>query len=305
MTLIIPPEAAGKRVDIFLAESIDEILTRSAAQRLIDDGNIEINNKPLKKNYRLENGDILTYQIPAPIPQAAEAEDIPINIVYEDNDLLVINKPQGMVVHPGSGNYTGTLVNALLFHCGTSLSGIGGVLRPGIVHRLDKDTSGLMVAAKNDKTHQSLASQLSNRTMGREYTALCTGIIKVEKQKIDLPIGRHPHDRKKMAIITNNATKSRNAVTYVEVKERINRYTLISAKLETGRTHQIRVHLAHIGHPVVGDLTYGTVNPKGLNLKGQLLHATKIKFLHPSTGEEKVFESPPPDYFIDAVNQLT
>jgi len=296
--LEVPPVADGKRADVFLAENCPEILTRSAAQRILGKD----------KNRRLKTGDILTCEIPDPVPGEAQPEDIPLDIIYEDGDLLVINKPRGMVVHPAAGNYTGTLVNALLHHCGEDLSGIGGVLRPGIVHRLDKDTSGLMVVAKNDATHQALAAQLESRTMGRIYKAVVMGALKKESRRIDLPIGRHPTDRKKMAVLTKHTTaRVRPAATEIEVlhryESRRGKFTLISAKLETGRTHQIRVHMAHIGYPVLGDLTYGTKN-QPFQLNGQVLHAATLRFIHPTTNWEMEFNAPPPPYFQDVVDTL-
>jgi len=292
--IIVPPEADGQRADVFLAENSAEIPTRSAAQRLLGK----------RKNHRVKAGEVLICEIPAPIPSEATPEDIPLDIIYEDGDLLVINKPRGLVVHPAAGNYTGTLVSALLFHCGSGLSGIGGVLRPGIVHRLDKDTSGLMVVAKNDNAHQALAAQLEARTMGRTYNAIVCGALKKERLRIDLPIGRHPHDRKKMAVLTNphDGRKTRTATTNIEVLERYGKqFTLIAARLETGRTHQIRVHMAHIGHPVLGDTVYGA---KSQQFFGQVLHAKELHFIHPTTGKEMEFNSPWPEYFSKAIIEV-
>jgi len=276
------------RADVFLAKFCEEIPTRSAAQKLVSD-----------KNRRVKVGEVVSVEIPDPVPLTAVAEDIPLNIVYEDADLLVVDKPRGLVVHPAAGHHSGTLVNALLHHC--ELSGVGGVLRPGIVHRLDKDTSGLMVVAKNDTAHVALAAQLESREMGREYNAVCVGVVKKSRLKINLPIGRHPHDRKKMAVLTGLNARARNAVTNVEVLERLGNFTLIAARLETGRTHQIRVHMAYIGNPVLGDTVYGIQRqPMGLN-DGQVLHAVKLRFKHPTIGEEMQFESPLPEYFTDAL----
>jgi len=302
MNVIVPAHASGKRIDVFLAEcnDLEGIQTRSGAQKLLAAGNITKNGNPLQKNYKVAVGDILTCQIPAPIPYEAVAEDIPLDVVYEDADLLVVNKPRGLVVHPAAGHFDGTLVNALLHHCGSSLSGIGGVLRPGIVHRLDKDTSGLIVVAKNDIAHQSLAAQLASRTMGRTYNAICHGIIKTDKLKIDLPIGRHPVDRKKMAVI-QHAQDARNAITYIEILTRLKQHTLVAARLETGRTHQIRVHLSHIGHPVLGDEVYSSKLSK---YGGQVLHAKEIRFIHPTTSHEMFFQSDLPKYFQDALNTV-
>jgi 23S rRNA pseudouridine1911/1915/1917 synthase len=298
--ITVSPEAEGTRADIFLTNFCEEISTRSAAQKLLSDDFVSIGKKVISKNYRVKTGDVLICKLPNPTPLDAEAENIPLNIVYEDNDLLVVDKPRGLVVHPAAGNHAGTLVNALLFHC--ELSGIGGVLRPGIVHRLDKDTSGLMVVAKNDRSHVALAAQLENRTMGRTYNALCVGALK-KNLRIDLPIGRHPRDRKKMSVLTDINARARNAVTTVEILQRAGNFTLIAAHLETGRTHQIRVHMAHIGHPILGDTTYGTARqPHDLN--GQILHAKKLKFTHPTSREEMEFDSPLPEYFVKTIQLI-
>ncbi|MCL1878459.1 MAG: RluA family pseudouridine synthase [Defluviitaleaceae bacterium] len=287
LQIIVPPEAAGQRADIFFA-NLPEISTRSAAQKILT-------LNAINKNRRLKEGEGFMLNIPAPAPLEAVAEDIPLQIIYEDADLLVIDKPRGLVVHPAAGHAAGTLVNALLFHC--KLSGIGGVLRPGIVHRLDKDTSGLMVVAKNDAAHVALAEQLERREMHREYNALCVGAVKKDRLRIDLAIGRHPRDRKKMAV---SCTRSRPAVTRIEVLERFKNHTLIAAYLETGRTHQIRVHMAHIGHPVLGDVTYGASRQR-YEQAGQILHSVKIKFEHPTNGKELEFTSPLPEYFKEAL----
>jgi len=298
--LLVSESHDNNRADTFLSETI-EGLTRNSAQRLISEGKILLNNCPIQKNTRLKTGDSLACTIPSPTPYEAAPEAIPLDILYEDTDIIVINKPRGMVVHPAAGHFCGTLVNALLHHSGTSLSGIGGVLRPGIVHRLDKDTSGLMVVAKNDKAHQALADQLASREMGRVYHALCLGRIKEDSQTIDLPIGRHPTDRKKMSTIARGS-KSREATTHISVLERMHRFTLVEARLETGRTHQIRVHLASAGYPVLGDLHYGPKKPL-FKLDGQVLHAKALCLRHPSTGNEMTFEAPLTDYFIDAVGK--
>ena len=326
--ITVPQDAEGQRVDVFLSNYAEEVPTRSAAQRLLSDGRVVlgISSKSIGKNYCVKAGDVLLFTIPAPIPSEATPEDIPVDIVFEDRDLLVVNKPRGMVVHPGAGNFTGTLVNALLHYCGAAgLSGIGGVLRPGIVHRLDKDTSGLMVVAKNDKAHQALSAQLEARTMGRIYNAIVVGAVKEDCFRIDLPIGRHPTDRKKMTVFNLSTPRkktrfrgdelrkqvARTAATNIEVLARYEskagqlkgRFTLVAAKLETGRTHQIRVHMAHIGHPVLGDLVYGgSRQPSTLN--GQILHATQLSFTHPTLGESMEFNAPWPTYFQAAVNQM-
>ena len=283
------------RADVFLAENLPDI-TRSAAVRLLNEGHITQDGVPLKKNSRINTGDVILCNIPQALPYETKAEDIPLDIVYEDADIVVINKPRGLVVHPAAGHYSGTLVNALLHHCGDSLSGIGGVLRPGIVHRLDKDTSGLMVAAKNDNAHVALANQLANREMTRKYQAICIGRVKQDTMCIDIPIGRHPADRKKMAAITKHGIKSRNAVTYISVLERFARFSHIEARLETGRTHQIRVHLSHVGHPVLGDPLYGPKKQLS-NLDGQILHSKMLSLKHPATGKIMDFEVPLPEYF--------
>lgn len=306
--VVVPTEADGRRVDVFLAEckELECIPSRSAAQNLLSQNFISLCGKVekiLQKNYKVTAGDVLICQIPAPVPYSAEAEDIPICVVYEDEHLLVVDKPQGMVVHPAAGHFSGTLVNALMHHCRGRLSGVGGVLRPGIVHRLDKDTSGLIVVAKNDAAHHALSEQLSMRTMGRTYNAICHGVFKQDEMRIDLPIGRHPSDRKKMAAITKitSGTNVRNAVTYVKVLERFAKFTLVSARLETGRTHQIRVHLSHMGKPILGDATYGG-ETKSFCQTGQLLHAKEIRLVHPATKETMVFESPLPEHFCNALN---
>jgi len=290
----ISPENAGQRIDVFLT-SIDGIATRNTAQKLLADGHVTIGGKTPQKNYKVAAGDVIEYQLPQPVPCETVAEDIPLDIIYEDTHLLVLNKPRGLVVHPGAGNWQGTLVNALLFHCRGELSGIGGVLRPGIVHRLDKDTSGLMVVAKNDAAHQGLAAQLADYSVRRVYNAVVCGVVARDKVRIDAPIGRHPVNRKKMAVIAG-----RNAVTYVEVLRRFGRHTLVEARLETGRTHQIRVHMAHIGHPVLGDATYGGATP-AFAMQGQVLHAAELSFVHPVTAQEMTFSAPAPGYFNDAV----
>jgi len=295
---------SNKRIDVFLAENSE--LTRSTVQKLLSEGQVSCNGKIIQKNHRIKDGDVITYHVPAPIPMEAIAEDIPLDIIYEDSDLLVVNKARGMVVHPAAGHYTGTLVNALLYHC--QLSEMGDVLRPGIVHRLDRDTSGLMVVAKNNYAHVNLAEQLSNRTVGRVYNALCFGTVKSNRQ-INLPIGRHPTDRKKMAVITTPNQRARTAITNIEVVEHLEtkkgkKYTLVIAKLETGRTHQIRVHMAHINHPILGDVVYGPERGQPFGLQGQILHARELHFTHPKTGEELVFTSPLPEYFQEIYGNI-
>ena len=290
--LVVTPEQEGQRVDVLVAESVED-LTRSGAQKLLADGNITVNGKTAGKSLKVKSGDILEITIPAPLSIRAEAQDIPLCVVYEDDDLLVVDKPKGMVVHPAPGNPDGTLVNALLYHCGASLSGINGEIRPGIVHRIDKDTSGLLVVAKNDFAHVELQKQIQAHSFTREYRAVVHGNFREDSGTIDAPIGRNPKDRKKMAVTTQH---SREAVTHFEVLERFRDYTYIKCILETGRTHQIRVHMAYKGHPVAGDPLYGPSNtPK--SLQGQCLHAGLIGFIHPRTGEYMEFTSELPETF--------
>ena len=284
--------AEKKRIDVFTAEVAD--VTRSRAAGLITEGNVLINGKPAAKNDKVKNGDSVTITVPEPEAYDVLPENIPLDIVYEDGDLLVVNKSKGMVVHPAAGNSDGTLVNALMYHCGGSLSGINGVMRPGIVHRIDKNTSGLLIVAKNDFAHNKLAEQIKEHSFTREYQALVYGSLKNDIGVIDAPIGRHPVKRKQMAVVRENG---RNAVTHFSVIERLDGFTHVALRLETGRTHQIRVHMAYIGHPVAGDDVYG---PKKVitELHGQCLHAKRIGFIHPRTGEYMEFDSPLPEYFI-------
>lgn len=297
VTLTVPPERSGERVDKYISDNIAE-LTRSAVQGLLDKGNVLVNGRTVSKSCKLKGGEELTVTLPEPQPMDAIPEDIPLEIVYEDSDLLVVNKPKGMVVHPAHGNYTGTLVNALLYHCGGSLSGINGVIRPGIVHRIDKNTSGLLIVAKNDTAHLHLAAQIKEHSFTREYEAVASGYFKETSGTIDAPIGRHKIDRKKMCVTQEN---SRNAVTHYEVLHQFGGYAHVRLRLETGRTHQIRVHLAYIGHPILGDDVYGKPY-KGI--EGQCLHARKIGFIHPKTGEYLEFTSELPDYFASILNRL-
>ena len=297
--ITVKAQESGDRVDALLARSI-EGLTRSAAQRLIDDGCVLLNGKQIKKNYKCAAGDEFAVSLPEPEDIELKPQDIPIDIVYEDRDVIVVNKPRGMVVHPAPGHYDGTLVNALMFHCGDSLSGIGGEKRPGIVHRIDKDTSGLLIVAKNDFSHLALSAQLSNRSLSRVYEAVVKGRLREDSGTIDAPIGRHPADRKRMAVTDKN---SRSAVTHWEVIARYNGYTHVRCRLETGRTHQIRVHMAHIGHPLLGDFTYGAPSPEK-GLEGQCLHAKCLKFIHPRTNEPVEIETELPDWFKDVLSKL-
>ena len=294
-------DQAGERADAFLARTVEE-LTRSAAQRLLEEGSVTLNGKTLKKNYKTTPGDVLEVVLPDPEPVDVVPQDIPLDVVYEDSDVIVINKPVGMVVHPAPGHPDGTLVNALMYHCGDSLSGINGELRPGIVHRIDRDTSGLIIAAKNDKAHLALAEQLQDHSLARVYEAIAVGGFREDSGTVNAPIGRHPVDRKRMAIDPRNG---RNAVTHWTVLERFSGgYTHIQCQLETGRTHQIRVHMASIGHPLLGDIVYGNKKPYP-GLAGQCLHARKLKFVHPSTGERVEVECPLPDWFESTLRKLS
>lgn len=296
---IICAQDSGIRLDKFLVQNCD--MTRSRIQGLIRDGLISVNGKGVKTGYSVETGDEICIQIPEEEPMHAVAQDLGLDIVYEDRDIIVVNKPQGMVVHPAAGHSDGTLVNALLHHCG-DLSGINGVLRPGIVHRIDKDTSGLLVAAKNDAAYLGLTAQWKVHDIERRYHALLHGVIPEEKGIIDAPIGRHPRDRKKMAVEPRNG---RNAVTHYQVLERLPfaNCTYTEMTLETGRTHQIRVHMSHLGHPVVGDPVYGRRKEK-YKLGGQILHAKVLGFKHPITGEPMRFDSELPDYFKELLEQM-
>ncbi len=289
----------GSRLDKFLSDA-DIGVSRSMAASLIGKGDVLVNGQPADKKLKLKAGDEVKVRIPDPVPYEAKAENIPLDIVYEDDDLLVVNKPKGMVVHPAAGNYDGTLVNALLWHCGDSLSGINGVLRPGIVHRIDKDTSGLLIVAKNDAAHAGLAEQIREHSFTREYEAVVFGNLKTDKGTVDAPIGRHPVDRKRMCVTEKN---SKNAVTHYEVLARYKGYTHIRCVLETGRTHQIRVHMAYLGHPVAGDPVYGVKNEK-VSFTGQCLHARKIGFVHPTSGVYLEFSSELPPYFRDFLKKL-
>ncbi len=296
-------EGAGERLDVFLAASAD--VTRSAAQKWITDGRVRVCNVPASKNMRLRGGETVTVAVPEPMPLAATPENIPLDIVYEDDDLLVVNKPKGMVVHPAPGHPNGTLVNALLYHCGDNLAAINGVLRPGIVHRIDRDTSGLLVVAKNDAAHLSLSAQISAHTFARRYLAIVIGTPRETDGMVNAPIGRHPTDRKKMAIVSDG----RHAVTHYRVAERFRGFSLLSLQLETGRTHQIRVHMASQGHPVLGDPVYGGdkvpfAKAHAHRLCGQCLHAQTISFCHPRTGKLLEFASELPAYFSEILTKL-
>ena len=292
-------DTAGERLDAFLARSAQN-LTRSAAQKLIENGHVTKNGALAKKNDRLSPGDRVDYTLPEPKPTEIQPVEMALEIVYEDEDVLVINKPKGLVVHPAAGHQDNTLVNGLLYAMGDSLSGINGELRPGIVHRIDKDTSGLLAVAKNDLSHTVLASQLKDHTMARTYDCIVCGSFREDSGTVDAPIGRHPTDRKKMAVTTRN---SRNAVTHWSVVARYRGYTHIRCQLETGRTHQIRVHMAHIGHPILGDTVYGRKG-KELGQESQCLHASALTFRHPRDGRPVMVFAPLPEYFQSVLSKL-
>ena len=279
LTLQPNQEDAGTRIDAWLAANLEDV-TRSGAQRLLEEGKVTKDGKTLAKNYKLTGREILEVSLPDPEPVDVVPQNIPLDIVFEDSDVIVVNKPKGLVVHPSPGHPDGTLVNALLYHCGDSLSGIGGELRPGIVHRIDRDTSGLIIAAKNDFSHQRLAAQLQDHTLARIYHCIVTGNLREDSGTVEAPIGRHHTDRKKMAVVADG----RNAVTHWRVLERYQGFTYVECRLETGRTHQIRVHMAHTGHPILGDTVYGNKKPVP-GLQGQCLHAVGLQFIHPRTEE--------------------
>ena len=296
--LLTTEEARGKRLDAYLADTLDD-LTRSAAANLIETGAVIVNGKTAAKSYKIAGGETVEGTLPEPEPIDAVPQNIPLDVVYEDSDVIVVNKPSGMVVHPAPGHADGTLVNALLYHCGESLSGIGGALRPGIVHRIDRNTSGLIIAAKNDAAHQSLTSQLSDHTLGRTYECIVTGNLREDAGTVDAPIARHPSDRKKMAVVSGG----RNAVTHWEVIARYPGYTHVRCRLETGRTHQIRVHMAYLGHPILGDTVYGS-KKEVPGLTGQCLHAVGLQFLHPRTGELVRLSCPLPEEFTKMLKKI-
>lgn len=289
--------SAGVRADVYLASV--SALTRSAVQRLLEEGRVTCGGRTLAKHDRLSGGETITLELPEPEPTETAAQDIPLDVVYEDADVIVVNKPKGMVVHPAPGHPDGTLVNALLHHCGDSLSGIGGERRPGIVHRIDRDTSGLIIAAKNDFAHQKLAAQLADHTLARTYECIVAGNLREDDGTVDAPIGRCPADRKKMAVVSGG----RRAVTHWEVIARYPGFTHVRCRLETGRTHQIRVHMAHIGHPILGDTVYGAKKPVP-GLHGQCLHAVGLKFIHPRTGGLVELSCPLPEEFTNELQKL-
>lgn len=293
-------DAAGERIDKFLAQEM-ESYSRSYVQKLLKDGMVAVNGNPVKPNYKVSPDDRIEVTIPKLQEPDIVAEDIPLDILYEDQDILIVNKPKGMVVHPVAGHYSGTLVNAVMYHCRGNLSGINGVLRPGIVHRIDMDTTGSLLVCKNDTAHQVMAEQLKEHNINRIYHAIVHGVIKEDEGTIDAPIGRHPIDRKKMAV---NYKNGREAVTHYKVLERFGNFTYVQCKLETGRTHQIRVHMASIHHPLLGDAVYGPAKCPYKNLQGQTLHAKILGIHHPTTGEYMEFDAPLPKYFEDLLRKL-
>ena len=297
--ICITAEESGERIDALLARTLPS-LSRSQVQKLLEQGMVTLNGRELKKNFRCSAGECYELLLPEPDELPLIPQDIPLDVVYEDGDLIVINKPRGLVVHPAPGHPDGTLVNALLYHCGESLSGIGGQRRPGIVHRIDKDTSGLLIVAKNDFAHQGLSAQLADHSLCREYEALVRGNFKQDCGTIDKPIGRHPIDRKRMAVTDKN---SKPAITHWQLLTTYRGYSHILCRLETGRTHQIRVHMASIGHPLLGDFTYGAPSPEK-GLEGQCLHARRLRFVHPRTGEHVLLETELPAYFTDVLSRL-
>lgn len=306
--IVAAAESSGERIDKFLSNK--EGITRSSAVKLVEEGRVLVDGKSVAKNYKLRGGETVTVEYPETEDTDAIPQNIPLDIVYEDDDIVVINKPSGMVVHPAPGNPDGTLVNALLYHCGESLSGIGGVVRPGIVHRIDKDTSGLLVVAKNDAAHLSLSGQLKDHSVSRIYYAVVCGNIKEDNGTVDAPIGRNPNDRKKMAVIRDASNKTaRQAITHYTVLERYPGFNLIKCRLETGRTHQIRVHMASIGHPILGDPVYGGVGTKFAQsnkeiICGQCLHAKELHLTHPSLGREMTFECDLPECMKIVIEKL-
>ena len=290
----------GERIDRYLSEEMED-RSRSYIQKLIKDQYVIVNQKPVKANYRLSLGDMVEITLPEAKEPDIIPENIPLDILYEDQDIIIVNKPKQMVVHPAPGHYSGTLVNALMYHCGQELSGINGTMRPGIVHRIDMDTTGSLIVCKNDMAHQSLSEQLKVHSIKRVYVAIVPGNIKEDNGTVNAPIGRHPTERKKMSIHTKNG---RNAITHYKVLERFGEYTYIQCELETGRTHQIRVHMASIGHPLVGDQVYGPRKCPFPKLQGQTLHAKTLGIIHPRTGEYLEINAPLPDYFIELLDRL-
>ncbi len=296
--LIVESDKTGERLDFFIASNIQE-LSRTAVKRLIEDGNIKVNEKEQKVSYKVQENDVVEINVPEARELDIKAQDIPVEVVYEDNDIIVVNKPKGLVVHPANGNWDGTLVNAIMAICKDSLSGIGGEIRPGIVHRLDKDTSGLLIIAKNDESHLNMSNQIKDRKVKKIYYALVRGVVSEDEATINMPIARSTKDRKKMAVNKNG----KEAITHFKVLERFSKYTLLEVKIDTGRTHQIRVHLSEIGHPVVGDEVYSN-GKNDFGIKGQLLHAKSLTFRHPITGEEMHLEAELPKEFTDVLQEL-
>lgn len=307
MIFTVGQDAAGKRLDVYLAENSE--LSRSAAAKLADEGEITVGGKTVTKKYTLRAGEVIEFSLPEAKEYDAEPENIPLDVVYEDDYIIVINKPKGMVVHPAPGNYSGTLVNALLYHCRDSLSGIGGVIRPGIVHRIDKDTSGLLVVAKCDEAHIALSEELKYHGIEREYRALVSGGFRDDRGTVDYPIGRHPVDRKKMAVLLSPDATAREAITHYKVLARYGNVSYLSLRLETGRTHQIRVHMSYIGHPLLGDEVYAKSKNQFEKrhpslFSGQALHAKRLSLTHPKTKERMTFECELPDEFKKAIELL-
>lgn len=296
------PEIAdsGLRIDKYLS-TVNEQLSRSYIQKLLKSGLVLVDGKPVKASYQVEEGEVISLDIPEAVEPEIEPEDMDLDILYEDMDVILINKPKGMVVHPAAGHYSHTLVNGLMYHCKDQLSGINGVMRPGIVHRIDMDTTGVIIACKNDMAHNSIAAQLKEHSITRRYQAIVHGVLKDDTGTIDAPIGRHPTDRKKMSI---NYNHGKNAVTHYKVLKRFRQYTHVECRLETGRTHQIRVHMASIGHPLLGDVVYGPGKCSIAGLEGQTLHAGILGFIHPRTGEYMEFTAPLPEYFEKLLNTL-
>ena len=297
--IFVTEEISGDRIDKFLSEQCEE-LSRSFIQKLLKSGEVFVGAKAVKPSYKVTEGDMISFEVPEAVEPEILPEDIPLDIVYEDHDVILVNKPKGMVVHPAAGHYTGTLVNALMYHCKDDLSGINGVMRPGIVHRIDMDTTGVLIICKNDLAHNSIAEQLKEHSITRRYQAIVHGNLKVDEGIVDAPVGRHPQDRKKMCI---NHQNGKHAVTHYKVLNRFNGYTHIECRLETGRTHQIRVHMSSIGHPLLGDAVYGPAKCP-FKLQGQTLHAGILGFVHPRTGEYMKFEAPLPEYFRKLLNIL-
>ena len=295
----ITEELEDERIDKCLTELMDS-LSRSYIQRMVKEGQVTVNGESVKGSYRLKYGDRIAFFLPEAQEPDIQPENIPLDILYEDDDVIVVNKPKGMVVHPAAGHYRGTLVNALMYHCGNRLSGINGIMRPGIVHRIDMDTTGSVIVCKNDRSHNCIAKQLKEHSITRRYHAVCQGVLKEEQGTIDKPIGRHPTDRKKMAV---NERNGKCAVTHYKVLQRFEKYTYIECELETGRTHQIRVHMASAGHPLLGDEVYGN-SKSPFKLQGQVLHAKTLGFIHPSTGEYVEVDAPLPGYFMDLLKKL-